>query len=124
MWSPRAWPSLTVAWPGPRSLGRTAYWLLEPGAGPLAFVLLLLLCNVQPRRNLPVIFEHDAWFIIFMAAFASPTATLPVSACASGPSEWGVWWPQAGPSAPAGDPVAEESGKRETPGSWSSGFPG
>lgn len=66
---PGAWPSLTVAWPGPTRLGGQ---LLAPSLvlARLAFVPLLLLCQRQPRRNLPVIFEHDAWFIIFMAAFA------------------------------------------------------
>ncbi|XP_064821468.1 equilibrative nucleoside transporter 1 [Oncorhynchus masou masou] len=34
------------------------------------FVPLLMLCNVQPRYNLPVFFEHDAWFIVFMIVFA------------------------------------------------------
>lgn len=36
----------------------------------LVFVPLLLLCNVSERRLLPVLFKHDAWFIVFMAAFA------------------------------------------------------
>ncbi|XP_036401048.1 equilibrative nucleoside transporter 1-like [Megalops cyprinoides] len=34
------------------------------------FVPLFMLCNVQPRSNLPVFFQHDAWFIVFMIAFA------------------------------------------------------
>ncbi|XP_070683790.1 equilibrative nucleoside transporter 1-like isoform X2 [Pempheris klunzingeri] len=36
----------------------------------LAFVPLFMLCNVQPRLHLPVIFTHDAWFILFMVLFA------------------------------------------------------
>uniref|UniRef100_A0A8C7P7J7 Equilibrative nucleoside transporter 1 n=1 Tax=Oncorhynchus mykiss TaxID=8022 RepID=A0A8C7P7J7_ONCMY len=34
------------------------------------FVPLFMLCNVQPRYNLPVVFPHDAWFIVFMILFA------------------------------------------------------
>ncbi|KAJ8002237.1 hypothetical protein DPEC_G00177810 [Dallia pectoralis] len=34
------------------------------------FVPLFMLCNVQPRLNLPVYFNHDAWFIVFMIFFA------------------------------------------------------
>ncbi|XP_023838904.2 equilibrative nucleoside transporter 1 [Salvelinus sp. IW2-2015] len=34
------------------------------------FVPLFMLCNVQPRYNLPIFFEHDAWFIVFMIGFA------------------------------------------------------
>ncbi|KAK5936400.1 hypothetical protein CgunFtcFv8_027767 [Champsocephalus gunnari] len=29
-----------------------------------------MLCNVQPRLNLPVVFLHDGWFIFFMVLFA------------------------------------------------------
>ncbi|KAM9005105.1 equilibrative nucleoside transporter 1 [Sarcophilus harrisii] len=36
----------------------------------VVFVPLMMLCNVQPRNNLPVIFHHDAWFIVFMIFFA------------------------------------------------------
>ncbi|XP_068850373.1 equilibrative nucleoside transporter 1 isoform X2 [Capricornis sumatraensis] len=63
-WLGRSLTAITM-WPG-----KDSYWLPSLVLARLAFVPLLLLCNVQPRRNLPVIFEHDAWFIIFMAAFA------------------------------------------------------
>lgn len=89
--------------------------LLAPrvgGAGP-AGLRLLLLCNVQPARNLPVIFEHDAWSIIFMAAFAFSNGYL-ASLCmlwAQVSGEYGGLRQglvlQLGTS-------AEESGKRET----------
>uniref|UniRef100_W5NF21 Solute carrier family 29 member 1b n=1 Tax=Lepisosteus oculatus TaxID=7918 RepID=W5NF21_LEPOC len=36
----------------------------------VVFVPLFMLCNVQMRVNLPVIFAHDVWFIIFMIVFA------------------------------------------------------
>uniref|UniRef100_A0A671TCJ2 Solute carrier family 29 member 1 (Augustine blood group) n=1 Tax=Sparus aurata TaxID=8175 RepID=A0A671TCJ2_SPAAU len=36
----------------------------------LVFVPLFMLCNVQPRLNLPVFFHHDGWFIFFMIIFA------------------------------------------------------
>ncbi|XP_073342477.1 equilibrative nucleoside transporter 1-like [Pagrus major] len=36
----------------------------------LVFVPLFMLCNVQPRLNLPVFFHHDGWFIFFMIVFA------------------------------------------------------
>ncbi|XP_006860575.1 PREDICTED: equilibrative nucleoside transporter 1 [Chrysochloris asiatica] len=54
-----------VTWPG-----KDSHWLLSLVVARLVFVPLLLLCNVKPRRYLPVVFEHDAWFILFMAAFA------------------------------------------------------
>uniref|UniRef100_A0AAR2ITB2 Solute carrier family 29 member 1a n=1 Tax=Pygocentrus nattereri TaxID=42514 RepID=A0AAR2ITB2_PYGNA len=36
----------------------------------LVFVPLFMLCNVQPRYSIPIFFEHDAWYIIFMIFFA------------------------------------------------------
>lgn len=36
----------------------------------VAFIPLFMLCNIQPRLNLPVFFHHDAWFIVFMLLFA------------------------------------------------------
>ncbi|XP_036614043.1 equilibrative nucleoside transporter 1-like isoform X1 [Trichosurus vulpecula] len=36
----------------------------------IVFVPLLMLCNVHPRKNLPVVFHHDAWFIVFIMLFA------------------------------------------------------
>lgn len=61
-------PDCGMAWsPQP---GKDSYWLPSLVLARLAFVPLLLLCNVQPRRNLPVVFDHDSWFIIFMAGFA------------------------------------------------------
>ncbi|XP_008123258.1 equilibrative nucleoside transporter 1 [Anolis carolinensis] len=36
----------------------------------VVFIPLFMLCNVQPRKNLPVIFAHDAWYIIFMIFFS------------------------------------------------------
>uniref|UniRef100_A0A8C7P4S4 Solute carrier family 29 member 1b n=1 Tax=Oncorhynchus mykiss TaxID=8022 RepID=A0A8C7P4S4_ONCMY len=44
------------------------------------FVPLFMLCNVQPRYNLPIFFEHDAWFIVFMIVFAFSNGYL-VSLC-------------------------------------------
>lgn len=36
----------------------------------LAFVPLFMLCNIQPRLHLPVVFHHDGFFIVFMILFA------------------------------------------------------
>ncbi|XP_074551377.1 equilibrative nucleoside transporter 1-like isoform X1 [Halichoeres trimaculatus] len=36
----------------------------------LVFIPLFMLCNVQPRLHLPVFFQHDAFFIVFMILFA------------------------------------------------------
>lgn len=36
----------------------------------VVFIPLFMLCNVTPRENLPVIFAHDAWYIVFMIFFA------------------------------------------------------
>ncbi|XP_020012755.1 equilibrative nucleoside transporter 1 isoform X2 [Castor canadensis] len=58
--------SLTAVfmWPG-----KDSRWLPSLVVARLVFVPLLLLCNVQPRRY-PTVFEHDAWYIFFMAVFA------------------------------------------------------
>uniref|UniRef100_A0A8C2DNF7 Solute carrier family 29 member 1b n=1 Tax=Cyprinus carpio TaxID=7962 RepID=A0A8C2DNF7_CYPCA len=59
--------SLTAVcmWPGKDSK-------LLPGllVARVIFVPLFMLCNVQPRHNLPVYFSHDGWFIAFMILFA------------------------------------------------------
>ncbi|TWW59219.1 Equilibrative nucleoside transporter 1, partial [Takifugu flavidus] len=34
------------------------------------FIPLFMLCNVQPHLHLPVLFYHDAFFILFMTLFA------------------------------------------------------
>ncbi|KAJ8387285.1 hypothetical protein AAFF_G00157810 [Aldrovandia affinis] len=36
----------------------------------VVFVPLFMLCNVRPRTFTPVVFEHDAWYILFMVLFA------------------------------------------------------
>uniref|UniRef100_A0A673WME0 Solute carrier family 29 member 1a n=1 Tax=Salmo trutta TaxID=8032 RepID=A0A673WME0_SALTR len=36
----------------------------------VVFVPLFMLCNVQPRNNLPVLFAHDAWYIVFIILFS------------------------------------------------------
>ncbi|KAM9667215.1 equilibrative nucleoside transporter 1 isoform 2-T2 [Trichechus inunguis] len=59
--------SLTAVfmWPG-----KDSHWLPSLVVARVVFVPLLILCNVHPRYYLPVVFEHDAWFIFFMATFA------------------------------------------------------
>nr|XP_013012335.1 equilibrative nucleoside transporter 1 isoform X1 [Cavia porcellus] len=59
--------SLTAVfmWPG-----KDSRWLPSLVVARLVFVPLLLLCNVKPRHYMSVFFEHDAWYILFMAAFA------------------------------------------------------
>ncbi|XP_004846518.1 equilibrative nucleoside transporter 1 [Heterocephalus glaber] len=59
--------SLTAVFTWP---GKDSRWLPSLVVARLAFVPLLLLCNVQPRHYMSVFFEHDAWYILFMAAFA------------------------------------------------------
>ncbi|XP_078392558.1 equilibrative nucleoside transporter 1-like [Cetorhinus maximus] len=34
------------------------------------FIPIFMLCNVKERHFLPIIFEHDGWFILFMFLFA------------------------------------------------------
>ncbi|NXM70865.1 S29A1 protein, partial [Serilophus lunatus] len=59
--------SLTAlfTWPGKDSCLLPAMVVLR-----VIFVPLFMLCNVQPRHYLPVVFSHDAWYIIFMILFS------------------------------------------------------
>uniref|UniRef100_A0A8C7X4R8 Solute carrier family 29 member 1a n=1 Tax=Oryzias sinensis TaxID=183150 RepID=A0A8C7X4R8_9TELE len=63
-WAGRSLTALCM-WPGKDSM-----WL--PGLVGLRIIFfpLFMLCNVQPRHYLPVPFEHDAWYIIFMILFS------------------------------------------------------
>ncbi|NWW09446.1 S29A1 protein, partial [Oreocharis arfaki] len=59
--------SLTAlfTWPGKDSCLLPVMVILR-----VIFVPLFMLCNVQPRYYLPVVFSHDAWYIIFMIFFS------------------------------------------------------
>ncbi|XP_068921968.1 equilibrative nucleoside transporter 1 isoform X2 [Petaurus breviceps papuanus] len=60
--------SLTTLYMWPKKDSR---WLLPAlVVSRIVFVPLLMLCNVHPRKYLPVVFHHDAWYIIFMVLFA------------------------------------------------------
>ncbi|XP_036783302.2 equilibrative nucleoside transporter 1 isoform X1 [Manis pentadactyla] len=63
-WLGRSLTAITM-WPG-----KDSRWLPSLVLARLVFVPVMLLCNVHPRRYLAVVFEHDAWYIFFMAAFA------------------------------------------------------
>ncbi|KAM3606195.1 uncharacterized protein V6R79_012308 [Siganus canaliculatus] len=63
-WAGRSLTAVCM-WPGKDSL-----WLPALVGLRLVFVPLFMLCNVQPRENLPVLFYHDAWYIIFMILFS------------------------------------------------------
>lgn len=59
--------SLTAVcmWPGKDSILLPVFCALR-----VIFIPLFMLCNVQPREHLPVLFFHDAWYIIFMIFFS------------------------------------------------------
>lgn len=63
-WAGRSLTAVCM-WPGKNSL-----WLPVLVGLRLVFVPLFMLCNVQPRSYLPVLFSHDAWYIIFMIVFS------------------------------------------------------
>ncbi|XP_066215404.1 equilibrative nucleoside transporter 1 [Saccopteryx leptura] len=63
-WLGRSLTAVTM-WPG-----KDSRWLPSLVLARLVFVPLLMLCNVEQHQYLPAVFLHDAWFIIFMAAFA------------------------------------------------------
>ncbi|XP_042331152.1 equilibrative nucleoside transporter 1 [Sceloporus undulatus] len=63
-WAGRSLTAVCM-WPGKDS------WLLPfMVIVRVVFIPLFMLCNAQPRNNLPVIFGHDAWYIIFMIFFS------------------------------------------------------
>ncbi|XP_077427499.1 equilibrative nucleoside transporter 1-like [Vanacampus margaritifer] len=53
-----------------------------------ALVPALMLCNVQPRRHLPVVFRHDAFFAAFMMVFAFSNGYLASLAMCFGPKSF------------------------------------
>uniref|UniRef100_A0A3Q3W7D3 Uncharacterized protein n=1 Tax=Mola mola TaxID=94237 RepID=A0A3Q3W7D3_MOLML len=63
-WAGRSLTAVCM-WPGKDSI-----WLPVLVAVRLIFIPLFMLCNVQPRYYLPVLFSHDAWYIIFMIIFS------------------------------------------------------
>ncbi|KAM6916215.1 equilibrative nucleoside transporter 1-like [Xenentodon cancila] len=63
-WAGRSLTAVCM-WPGKDSL------LLPIMVGlRVIFIPLFMFCNVQPRHYLPVLFSHDAWYIIFMIVFS------------------------------------------------------
>ncbi|XP_010705209.1 equilibrative nucleoside transporter 1 [Meleagris gallopavo] len=63
-WTGRSLTAL-FTWPGKDSCLLPVMVVLR-----IIFIPLFMLCNVQPRNHLPVIFSHDAWYIIFMIFFS------------------------------------------------------
>ncbi|NXY50249.1 S29A1 protein, partial [Ceuthmochares aereus] len=63
-WMGRSLTAL-VTWPGKDSCLLPVMVALR-----VVFIPIFMLCNVQPRDYLPVIFSHDAWYIIFMIFFS------------------------------------------------------
>ncbi|KAJ8013860.1 hypothetical protein DPEC_G00034190 [Dallia pectoralis] len=63
-WAGRSLTAVCM-WPGKDSV------LLPIMVGlRVVFVPLFMLCNVQPRHYLPVLFAHDAWYIVFITFFS------------------------------------------------------
>uniref|UniRef100_A0A673J175 Equilibrative nucleoside transporter 1-like n=1 Tax=Sinocyclocheilus rhinocerous TaxID=307959 RepID=A0A673J175_9TELE len=63
-WAGRSLTAVCM-WPGKDSI-----WLPILVIARLVFVPLFMLCNVQPRHYLPMVFSHDAWYIVFMILFS------------------------------------------------------
>ncbi|KAM7385383.1 hypothetical protein PAMP_001470 [Pampus punctatissimus] len=63
-WAGRSLTAICM-WPGKDSM-----WLPVLVGLRVVFIPLFMLCNVQPRYTLPVLFSHDAWYIIFMIFFS------------------------------------------------------
>ncbi|XP_043991561.1 equilibrative nucleoside transporter 1-like [Gambusia affinis] len=63
-WAGRSLTAVCM-WPGKDSI-----WLPVLCGVRVVFIPLFMLCNVHPRKNLPVAFAHDAWYIFFMILFS------------------------------------------------------
>ncbi|KAG7512303.1 equilibrative nucleoside transporter 1-like [Solea senegalensis] len=63
-WAGRSLTAVCM-WPGKDSM-----WLPVLVVLRVIFIPLFMLCNVMPRHYLPVLFGHDAWYIIFMIFFS------------------------------------------------------
>ncbi|KFU84723.1 Equilibrative nucleoside transporter 1 [Chaetura pelagica] len=63
-WTGRSLTAL-FTWPGKDSCLLPVMVALR-----VIFIPLFMLCNVKPRHYLPVVFSHDAWYIIFMIFFS------------------------------------------------------
>ncbi|NXU99713.1 S29A1 protein, partial [Cettia cetti] len=63
-WTGRSLTAL-FTWPGKDSCLLPVMVVLR-----VVFVPLFMLCNVTPRYYLPVVFSHDAWYIVFMIFFS------------------------------------------------------
>ncbi|XP_019902046.2 equilibrative nucleoside transporter 1 isoform X2 [Esox lucius] len=63
-WAGRSLTAMCL-WPGKTSILLPIFMTARA-----VFVPLFMLCNVQPRHYLPVVFEHDAWFVVFIITFA------------------------------------------------------
>lgn len=51
------------------------------------FIPLFLFCNIQPRNDIPVVFNHDAWPIVFMLGFAITNGYLGTISMMHGPQK-------------------------------------
>ncbi|KAF7659011.1 hypothetical protein LDENG_00004340 [Lucifuga dentata] len=63
-WAGRSLTAVCM-WPGKDSI-----WLPVLVGLRIIFIPLFMLCNVQPRNYLPVLFAHDACYIIFIIIFS------------------------------------------------------
>ncbi|XP_031729814.1 equilibrative nucleoside transporter 1-like [Anarrhichthys ocellatus] len=63
-WAGRSLTAVCM-WPG-----KDSRWLPVMVGLRVIFIPLFMLCNVQPRYYLPVVFSHDALYIIFMIVFS------------------------------------------------------
>uniref|UniRef100_A0A7N8YMC0 Equilibrative nucleoside transporter 1-like n=1 Tax=Mastacembelus armatus TaxID=205130 RepID=A0A7N8YMC0_9TELE len=63
-WAGRSLTAVCM-WPNKDSV-----WLPVLVGLRVVFIPLFMLCNVQPRHYIPVLFYHDAWYIVFMIFFS------------------------------------------------------